>query len=84
MNLKWTNSRYNDDKNKDRIKQEVKASVYMFEVMNNILEDMNEESLKRMRSDNIFNKLSWKDSVAWELGFQKALDQVQQLIKEET
>jgi len=82
MNLKWTNSRYNEDANTDRIKQEVRASAYMFEVMTNILEDMNVESLKRMRSESIFNKLSWKDSVAWELGFQKALDQVQQLIKE--
>ena len=78
MNLKW--AKYSEDK--DRIKSEVDASVYMFDVMTLILEDMNVESLKRMRSESLFNKLSWKDSVAYELGFQKALDQVKQLIKE--
>ena len=78
MNLQWV--KYSEDK--DRIKSEVEASRFLFDVLTNILEDMNGESLKRMRSDNIFKTFSWKDYVAYELGYQKALDQVQKLIKE--
>jgi hypothetical protein len=78
MNLKWV--KHSDDK--DRIKSEVESSRFLFDVLESILEEMNVNSLKKMRSDNIFNKLSWKDSVAFELGYQMAIDHIKELIKE--
>jgi len=66
----------------NQIRGDFQATRYLFDrliVMINIWE---QDSLKKIKSEKIFELPSWKDKVNNELAFQRALDKVKEYIKE--
>ena len=65
-----------------RIKEEFESSSYLRETIKNVLIDAIEQSNKKIRYEGIYKLMFWKDYVADQLGYQRALKEVQQLLED--
>lgn len=79
MNQKWfRNSR--DDQDKERLKRELEASKLLFEKLEEILKDELANLQKELASEETFDKPAWAEWTAFNLGRQKQIYSVLNLI----
>jgi len=71
-----------DEKEAKTIRNDFAASRFLLDRMLTILEKWDNDSLKKIRSEKLFELPTWKDKVNNELAFQRALDKLKNLIKE--
>ena len=64
------------------IRDDFAATRYLFDRMLVILNKWEQDSLKKIKSEKIFELPSWKDKINNELAFQRALEKFKTLIKE--
>ena len=71
-----------DEKEAKTIRNDFAASRFLLDRMLTILEKWDNDSLKKIKSEKLFELPTWKDKVNNELAFQRALDKLKNLIKE--
>jgi len=70
--------------NKVQIKSEYEASTFIFGVLDQILKDKINKSNKEMRDPDMILSPTWSDQVLHHLAYQRALTEVQELLRSKT
>lgn len=66
--------------NKGEVKRRVLNCVDIWDKLNRIIQEDEEQSIRKMRAESSFDSPAWSEKQAYELGFQAGLDRIKKVI----